>query len=49
VVALSVLSTASLQQRMRKAGAVVSLTKGMMGDDLLDQLVAIAGSGTTTE
>jgi two-component system invasion response regulator UvrY len=49
VVALSAFSTASLQQRMRDAGAVAYLTKGMMGEDLLDQLVAIAGSGTSDD
>lgn len=49
VVALSAFSTASLQKRMREAGAVAYLTKGMMGEELLDQLVAIAGSGTTAE
>lgn len=49
VVALSAFSTTSLQKRMREAGAVAYLTKGMMGEELLDQLVAIAGSGTTTD
>jgi DNA-binding NarL/FixJ family response regulator len=49
VVALSAFSTASLQERMREAGAVAYLTKGMMGEELLDQLVAIAGSGSVTE
>jgi DNA-binding NarL/FixJ family response regulator len=47
VVALSAFSTASLRDRMREAGAVAYLTKGMMGEELLDQLAAIAESGAT--
>jgi DNA-binding NarL/FixJ family response regulator len=44
VVALSAFSTPSLRERMREAGAVAYLTKGMMGEELLDQLAAIAAS-----
>ena len=49
VVALSAFSTTSLRRRMRDAGAVAYLTKGMAGDILLDQLVALsAGTGAET-
>lgn len=46
VVALSAFSTPSLRRRMQEAGAVAYLTKGMLGDDLLDQLADICSAGS---